>query len=91
MTTHNAKADDDGGANDDDGVDSVFRPRWRAHHSSGSRPGELIRQPRWVDVALVVLGVLLAAGAAAAATVAVDVGGTEGPAPLISVMLPRLA
>lgn len=71
-------------------VDSVFRSRWRAHHSAGSRPGELIRQPRWVDVALVVLALLLAAGVAGAATVTVDVGGTDAPVPLIAVLLPRL-
>ena len=54
----------------DDGVryEAVFRERWRDRKSEGARPGELIRQPRWIDVGLVVLGILLASGAVAAGT-----------------------
>jgi hypothetical protein len=60
---------------EDDGEvrhESVFRKRWRDHQSAGARPGELIKQPGWIDAGLVVLGVLLAAGAVAAATVTVE-------------------
>jgi hypothetical protein len=55
---------------DDDEVryEAVFRERWRDRKSEGARPGELIRQPRWIDVGLVALGILLAAGAVAAGT-----------------------
>ncbi|MBI3224286.1 MAG: hypothetical protein HYZ39_04415 [Mycolicibacterium cosmeticum] len=55
---------------DDDAVryESVFRERWRDRKSEGARPGELIRQPRWINVGLVALAILLAAGAVAAAT-----------------------
>lgn len=51
--------------------EAVFRERWRDRQSAGARPGELIKQPRWIDAGLVALGVLLAAGAVAAATVTV--------------------
>ncbi|MDT5011261.1 MAG: hypothetical protein QOH57_2878 [Mycobacterium sp.] len=51
--------------------ESVFRERWRDRRSAGARPGELIRQPRWIDAGLVALGVLLAAGGVAAGTVTV--------------------
>ncbi|CAN5798631.1 hypothetical protein BH10ACT9_BH10ACT9_48380 [soil metagenome] len=52
--------------------ESVFRDRWRTVQSSAARPGELIKQPRWVDAGLVCLGVLCAAGAVAAATVTIE-------------------
>ena len=58
----------------DDGearYESIFRERWRDRQSGGARPGELIKQPRWIDAALGVLGVLLVAGAAAASTITV--------------------
>jgi hypothetical protein len=48
--------------------EAVFRERWRDRQSGGARPGELIRQPGWIDAGLVALGVLLAGGVAAAAT-----------------------
>ena len=51
--------------------ESVFRERWRDRQSAGARPGELIKQPGWIDAALVGLGVLLAAGAVAAGTMTV--------------------
>jgi len=60
---------------EDDGEirrETVFRKRWRDHQSAGARPGELIKQPGWIDAGLVVLGVLLAGGAVAAATVTVE-------------------
>ncbi|MDT5367284.1 MAG: hypothetical protein QOC62_1715, partial [Mycobacterium sp.] len=47
---------------------SVFRERWRDRQSAGARPGELIAQPAWIDAGLVVLAVLVAAGAVAGAT-----------------------
>jgi hypothetical protein len=50
---------------------SIFRERWRDRQSGGSRPGELIKQPRWIDAGLVVLGVLLATGVVAAGTMTV--------------------
>jgi uncharacterized membrane protein len=55
---------------DDDEVryEAVFRERWRDRKSEGARPGELIKQPRWIDVGLVALGILLAAGVVAGAT-----------------------
>ncbi|MGD1171903.1 hypothetical protein ACKUVQ_05155 [Mycobacterium seoulense] len=58
--------------NSDDGEirhEPVFRERWRDRQSAASRPGELIKQERWVDAGLVALSVLLAAGALAAGTV----------------------
>jgi hypothetical protein len=51
--------------------ETVFRERWRDRRSAGARPGELIKQPRWIDAGLVVLAVLVAAGAVACATVTV--------------------
>ena len=51
--------------------ESVFRERWRDRRSAGARPGELIKQPGWIDAGLVGLGVLLAAGAVAAGTVTI--------------------
>ena len=51
--------------------EGVFRERWRDRRSAGARPGELIKQPRWIDAGLVALGVLLAAGGVAAGTVTV--------------------
>jgi hypothetical protein len=50
---------------------SVFRERWRDRQSAGARPGELVKQPGWIDAALVVLGVLLTAGAVAAGTMTI--------------------
>ena len=52
--------------------ETVFRSRWREHHAAGSRPGELIREPGWIDAALVGLGVLVAAGAVATSTLTVE-------------------
>ena len=51
---------------DDTRYEAVFRERWRDRQSAGARPGELIKQPGWIDAGLVVLGVLLAAGVVAA-------------------------
>jgi hypothetical protein len=45
--------------------------RWRDRQSTGARPGELIKQPGWIDTGLVALGVLLASGAVTASTVTV--------------------
>lgn len=58
----------------DDGeisYETVFRERWRDRQSAGVRPGELIKQPRWIDAGLVGLGVLLVAGMIAAGTTTV--------------------
>jgi hypothetical protein len=58
----------------DDGevrYEAVFRERWRDRQARGARPGELIKQPRWIDAGLVGLGVLLVAGAVAASTMTV--------------------
>ena len=58
----------------DDGevrYETVFRERWRDRRSGGARPGELIKQPGWIDAGLVALGALLAAGAVAAGTMTV--------------------
>jgi hypothetical protein len=52
--------------------ESVFRERWRERRSAGARPGELIKQPGWIDVGLVGLGLLVAVGAVVAGTTAVD-------------------
>jgi hypothetical protein len=52
--------------------EAVFRESWRDRQSAGARPGELIRQPRWIDAGLVALGIALAAGAVAAGTVTVE-------------------
>jgi len=51
--------------------ENVFREQWRDRQSAGARPGELINQPGWIDAGLVVLGVLLVAGAVPAATMTV--------------------
>jgi hypothetical protein len=55
----------------DDGEvrESIFRAGWRDHHSAGSRPGELIKNPGWIDAGLIALAVLLTAGAVAAGTI----------------------
>jgi hypothetical protein len=50
----------------------VFRERWRARQSAGPRAGDLIKQPRWIDAGFVGLGVVLAAGAIAGATVTIS-------------------
>lgn len=58
----------------DDGevrYEAVFRERWRDRQSGGARPGELIKQPGWIDVGLVALGILLAAGVVAAGTMTI--------------------
>jgi hypothetical protein len=57
--------------NGEDRHESIFRASWRDHHSGGSRPGELIKNPGWIDAGLVTLAVLLTAGAVAAGTVTV--------------------
>jgi Mrp family chromosome partitioning ATPase len=46
--------------------EAVFRERWRDRKSQGVRPGEVIRQPGWIDAGLVALGILLAVGVIAA-------------------------
>ncbi len=51
--------------------ESVFRASWRDRQSAGARPGELIKNPGWIDAGLVALAVLLTAGAVAAATITV--------------------
>jgi len=51
--------------------EAVFRERWRDRQSGGARPGELIRQPGWIDAGLVALGVVLAGGVAAAGTMTI--------------------
>ena len=51
--------------------ETVFRERWRDSQSAGARPGELIKQPGWIDPGLVGLAVLVAAGAVAASVVTV--------------------
>jgi hypothetical protein len=51
--------------------ESVFRERWRDRQSAGARPGELIKQPAWIDAGLVVLAVLFAVGAVAGTTITV--------------------
>jgi hypothetical protein len=55
-------------ADDEVRYEAVFRERWRDRKSEGARPGELIRQPGWIDVGLAALGILLASGAVAAGT-----------------------
>jgi hypothetical protein len=59
---------------DDDEIryESVFRANWRDRQSAGARPGELIKNPGWIDAGLIALTVLLAAGAVAAATITVE-------------------
>jgi hypothetical protein len=56
---------------DDTRYEAVFRERWRDRQSAGARPGELVKQPGWIDAGLVVLGVLLAAGLFAAGTMTI--------------------
>lgn len=51
--------------------ETIFRKSWRDRQTAGVRPGELIKQPGWIDAGLVALGVLLAAGAVVASTVTV--------------------
>jgi hypothetical protein len=58
-------------ADDDGRYEAVFRERWRDRHSAGARPGELVKQPGWIDAGLVVLGVLLTAGVVAAGTMTI--------------------
>jgi hypothetical protein len=64
---HNAEVTDDSRVR----YESIFRERWRDRQSGGARPGELIKQPGWIDAGLVALGVVLAGGAAAAGTMTV--------------------
>jgi len=52
--------------------ESVFRQRWRARQSAGARPGELIKQPKWIDAGLTALLALFAVGAVAGATVTIE-------------------
>jgi hypothetical protein len=52
--------------NDVGRYEAVFRERWRDRQSAGARPGELVKQPGWIDAGLVVLGVLLTTGVVAA-------------------------
>ena len=56
---------------DEAGRESIFRASWRDHHSTGSRPGELIKNPGWIDAGLIALAALLTAGAVAAGTITV--------------------
>ncbi len=63
--------------------ESVFRASWRDRQSAGTRPGELIKNPKWIDAGLVVLTVLLIAGVVALGTITVD------NQPLIDVFMPR--
>jgi hypothetical protein len=56
---------------DDTRYEAVFRERWRDRQSAGARPGELVKQPGWIDAGLVLLGVLLAAGVFAAGTMTI--------------------
>jgi hypothetical protein len=58
-------------ADDEAAPEQVFRKRWRDRQSAGARPGELIKQPGWIDAGLAGLAVLLVAGAVTAATVTV--------------------
>jgi hypothetical protein len=46
-------------ADDEVHYEAVFRERWRDRKSEGARPGELIRQPGWIDVGLAALGMTL--------------------------------
>jgi hypothetical protein len=56
---------------DDARYEAVFRERWRDSHSAGARPGELVKQPGWIDAGLVALGVLLTVGVIAAGTMTI--------------------
>jgi len=51
--------------------ENVFRERWRDQQAAGARPGELIKQPGWINAGLAVLGALVVAGAVAADTLTV--------------------
>jgi hypothetical protein len=64
---HNVVVTDDGEVH----YEAVFRERWRDRRSGGARPGELIKQPGWIDAVLVALGILLVAGVVAAGTITV--------------------
>jgi hypothetical protein len=64
---HNIVVTDDGEAR----YQTIFRERWRDRQSGGARPGELIKQPGWIDLVLVVLGILLAAGVVTAGTMTI--------------------
>ncbi|WP_006246745.1 hypothetical protein [Mycolicibacterium tusciae] len=52
--------------------ESVFRASWRDRQRAGARPGELIRNPRWLDAGLATLVVALIGGAVAAGTITVE-------------------
>jgi hypothetical protein len=52
--------------------ESVFRASWRDRQTAGARPGELIKNPRWLDAGLAALIVLLMAGAVTVGTVTVE-------------------
>ncbi|MGZ5394256.1 MAG: hypothetical protein ACXWEI_01940 [Mycobacterium sp.] len=52
--------------------ESVFRASWRDRQTAGSRPGELIKNPGWLDAGLVALAMLLITGAVAAGTITVE-------------------
>ena len=67
VSRHNIVVADDGEAR----YEAVFRERWRDRQSGGARPGELIKQPGWIDAGLLALGVLLAAGVVGAGTMTV--------------------
>ncbi len=58
---------------EDDGTpyEAVFRERWRDSQSAGARPGELVKQPGWIDAGLVALGVSLTVGVIAAGTMTI--------------------
>jgi hypothetical protein len=56
---------------DDARYEAVFRERWRDRQSAGARPGELVKQPGWINAGLVVLGVLLTAGVVAGGTMTI--------------------
>jgi hypothetical protein len=56
---------------DDTRYEAVFRERWRDRQSAGARPGELVKQPGWIDSGLVALGVLLTVGVVAAGTMTI--------------------
>lgn len=52
--------------------ESVFRASWRDRQTAGARPGELIKNPRWLDAGVAALTVLLMAGAVALGTITVE-------------------
>jgi hypothetical protein len=51
---------------------SVFRASWRDRQTAGARPGELIKNPRWLDAGLTTLVLLLMGGAVALGTITVE-------------------